>query len=259
MTTKGMKNVALAVALSATLVGCAVVPPNAGENPNDPWEIFNRQTSAFNMTMDDYVLRPVTQHYVDWVPEPVRDSVSNFFDNLTEPRNSLNNFLQGKVSDGFVSLARFVINTTVGVVGLFDVADKMELKAAPEDFGQTLAVWGVPTGPYVVWPLLGPSTVRETVAMAPVDLVAQPTFWIFSDSEGWKYSVPLMGLNVIDMRSRLLAADAMLQSAIDPYVAIREAYLNNRINLIYDGNPPLVLEPDEFEDDWEDEQQLQKE
>lgn len=239
----------------ASLVGCAVVPPGAGENPNDPWEVFNRQTNAFNVTMDEHILHPIAVTYVEWVPEPVRDSVSNVFDNLTEPRNSLNNFLQGKFRDGFVSLARFLVNSTVGLVGLFDVADHMDLKAAPEDFGQTLATWGVPTGPYVVWPFLGPSTVRETVAMAPFDLVAQPTFWLFSDSDDWKYSLPLMALNVVDMRVRLLPADAMLQSAIDPYVAMREAYLNNRINLIYDGNPPLVLQADEFEEDWEEDEQ----
>ena len=154
----------------------------------------------------------------------------------------------------FVSLARFVINTTVGVVGLFDVADKMELKAAPEDFGQTLAVWGVPTGPYVVWPFFGPSTIRETIGTVS-DVASQPMYWAFSDSEDLKYSVPLAALGAIDLRSRLLAADAMLQSAIDPYVAMREAYLNNRINLIYDGNPPLVLQADEFEDDWEEDEQ----
>ena len=248
-----MKKTLLAVTLSATLAGCAAVPPTAGENPNDPWEAFNRQTNEFNMTLDDYVLRPVTECYVDWVPEPVRDSVSNFFDNLTEPRNTINNILQGKIGDGFVSLVRFVINTTVGVVGLFDVADKMDLKAAPEDFGQTLAVWGVPSGPYIVWPFLGPSTIRESVGSG-ADIFSQPTYWAYSNSEDWKYGVPLTALSVVDMRSRLLAADAMLKSAIDPYVAMREAYLNNRINQIYDGNPPLVLQVDEFEDEFEDEQ-----
>ena len=206
------------------------------------------------MTLDEYVLHPIAESYVEWVPEPVRDGVSNFFDNLTEPRNTLNNFLQGKLANGFVSLARFVINSTVGVVGLFDVADKMELKAAPEDFGQTLAVWGVPTGPYVVWPFFGPSTIRETIGTVS-DVASQPMYWAFSDSEDLKYSVPLAALGAIDLRSRLLAADAMLQSAIDPYVAMREAYLNNRINLIYDGNPPLVLQADEFEDDWEEDEQ----
>ena len=254
MTTKCMKKTVLAVAMSAMLAGCAAVPPNAGENPNDPWEAFNRQTNEFNMTLDEYVLHPIAESYVEWVPEPVRDGVSNFFDNLTEPRNTLNNFLQGKLANGFVSLARFVINSTVGVVGLFDVADKMELKAAPEDFGQTLAVWGVPTGPYVVWPFFGPSTIRETIGTVS-DVASQPMYWAFSDSEDLKYSVPLAALGAIDLRSRLLAADAMLQSAIDPYVAMREAYLNNRINLIYDGNPPLVLQADEFEDDWEEDEQ----
>ncbi len=249
-----LKRVALTAVLAASLGGCAVVPPSAGDCPNDPWEIFNRQTNAFNMTMDEYVLHPVATTYVEWVPEPVRNSVSNVFDNLTEPRNSLNNFLQGKVSDGFVSLARFLINSTVGVVGLFDVADHMNLKAAPEDFGQTLAVWGVPSGPYVVWPMLGPSTVRDSVAGVPMDWVAQPSFWLFTDSEDWKYSLPLMALNAVDMRVRLLPADAMLKTALDPYVAMREAYLSNRNNLVYDGNPPLVLQADEFEDDWEDEE-----
>ena len=126
-----LKRSLIAIALSSALASCAVVPPNSGENPNDPWETFNRQTHAFNMTMDEYVLHPIAQSYADYVPTPVQDGVSNFFSNLGEPGNMLNNFLQGKFKEGAVSFARFLINSTVGIAGLFDVASHMNLEYAP--------------------------------------------------------------------------------------------------------------------------------
>lgn len=248
-----LKRSLIAIALSSALASCAVVPPNSGENPNDPWETFNRQTHAFNMTMDEYVLHPIAQSYADYVPTPVQDGVSNFFSNLGEPGNMLNNFLQGKFKEGAVSFARFLINSTVGIAGVFDVASHMNLEYAPEDFGETLGTWGVGPGPYIVWPFLGPSTARDTASI-PVDWATDPTTYIFWDrSERYPYAVGLGALKVIDTRAKLLATDAMLQTALDPYVAVREAYLQNRENLVWDGNPPLVLIEDEFEDeDYED-------
>ena len=161
-----LKRSLIAIALSSALASCAVVPPNSGENPNDPWETFNRQTHAFNMTMDEYVLHPIAQSYADYVPTPVQDGVSNFFSNLGEPGNMLNNFLQGKFKEGAVSFARFLINSTVGIAGLFDVASHMNLEYAPEDFGETLGTWGVGPGPT----LFGHSWDRVLLEIPPLFL-----------------------------------------------------------------------------------------
>lgn len=247
---KRMKGVLTATAASVMLAGCVTVPPNAGSNPSDPWEAFNRQTNEFNMTLDEWILHPLATTYVEYVPEVIRDGVSNFFSNLLEPRNTLNNVLQGKFTNGAVSAVRFVINTTVGIGGIFDVASHMDLTERPEDFGQTLAVWGVGPGPYLVLPFMGPGTVRDTVGSV-VNIATEPYVWAF-DNEDWEYAIPLSALRAVDLRASLLAADAMLETAIDPYVAMRDAYLMNRINVIYDGNPPIILEKDEFEDEFED-------
>ena len=239
----------LAITLTLALAGCAVVPSNAGDNPKDPLESINRQTHVLNMTLDEYVLHPVAQSYVDYVPEPIRDSVHNAYANLREPRNAINNLLQGKVSDSAVSVARFLINSTIGIVGLFDVAGHMNLERAPEDFGQTLGAWGVPAGPYIVWPLLGPSTVRDTVGY-PFDVAAEPTTYLYwGESDLIPYSLAQGALYVVDTRAGLLATDAMLATAVDPYVAVREAYLQNREFEVWDGNPPIVFPADEFEDE----------
>lgn len=244
-----LKRSLVAVALSSALASCAVVPPNSGENPNDPWETFNRQTHAFNMTLDEYVLHPVAKGYADYVPDPIQDGVSNFFSNLGEPGNMLNNFLQGKFKRGIVSLGRFLINTTIGIGGIFDVASHMNLEYAPEDFGETLGVWGVKSGPYIVWPFLGPSTVRDTFSI-PVDWATYPpTYYFWGEGDKTGYAIALGALDVINTRAQLLATDAMLQTALDPYVAVRDAYLQNRENKVWDGNPPLVLMHDEFEDE----------
>lgn len=248
-----LKGLALTLTVGLGLTGCAVVPPNSGDNPKDPLETINRQTHALNMTLDEYVLHPVAQGYVDYVPESVRDSVHNFYSNLREPRNAINNLLQGKGADSAVSVARFLINSTVGIVGLFDVASYMNLEHAPEDFGQTLGKWGVPAGPYIVWPLLGPSTLRDTVGY-PFDVAADPSTYLYwGESDLVPYSLAQGALYVIDMRAGLLATDAMLATAVDPYVAVREAYLQNREFSVYDGNPPLIFPEDDFGDEDFDE------
>ena len=146
-----MKRTALIASLAAAmLAGCASVPPNSGENKADPWETMNRQTYAFNTTVDHYVFRPVAKGYKAVTPKPVRTCVSNMMDNLTEPRNAVNNVLQGKGNGAFVSFMRFIVNSTFGVFGCFDVASMGDLTPHYEDFGQTLGTWGGGNGPYLV-------------------------------------------------------------------------------------------------------------
>lgn len=255
MNKKALSLAVVGSACALLLTSCAVVPPTSGDNPNDPWETFNRQTHAFNMAMDEYILHPVAVSYAENVPQPVQDGVSNFFGNLGEPGNMINNFLQGKFKDGFVSIGRFLVNTTVGIGGIFDVASHMNMERAPEDFGQTLGKWGVPSGPYVVWPFFGPNSVRDT-ADIPAAWAMNPLTYVYLNNEDlWPMGVTLGALDVVDTRASLLATDSMLQTAIDPYIAVREAYLQYRENLVWDGNPPLELLVDEFEDDFEDDYQ----
>jgi len=180
------------------------------------------------------------------VPRPVRSSVTNFFTNLGEPRNFINALLQGKPDFAARSFFRFIINTTVGIGGLFDVASHLDLELAREDFGQTLAVWGVGDGPYVVWPILGSSTVRDTVGLAG-DFAMLPQTYVMEDN--LEAGIALWTLDVVDTRASLIGPDEILQSAIDPYVAVRNAYQQSRTNAIYDGNPPMDLTQDDFEDE----------
>lgn len=157
------KILALALVGAALLSGCASVPKDSGQNPDDPWETLNRQTFAFNQGLDFILIRPLAKGYQFITPKPVREGVTRVFQNTMEPSNAVNNVLQGKVEEGILSLFRLMINSTVGVVGIFDVAQMVDIPRMPEDFGQTLATWGVPKGPYFVIPVLGPSTVRDTV------------------------------------------------------------------------------------------------
>lgn len=180
-----MKRTALIASLAAAmLAGCASVPPNSGENKADPWETMNRQTYAFNTTVDHYVFRPVAKGYKAVTPKPVRTCVSNMMDNLTEPRNAVNNVLQGKGNGAFVSFMRFIVNSTFGVFGCFDVASMGDLTPHYEDFGQTLGTWGVGNGPYLVLPLLGPSTVRDTVGLGGNYVTSIQSWMIRTGSAG---------------------------------------------------------------------------
>ena len=243
-----MKKSLIALGVLVLLSGCATVPDGAGSNPNDPWERMNRHTTAFNDTLDTYVAEPVARGYRQTVPEPVRDGVGNVFSNLGEPANAVNNALQGKFERAAVSVYRFLFNTVFGVAGIFDVADTFAgQKAATEDFGQTLASWGVPSGPYLVLPVLGPSTVRDAPAKL-VDYVSQPQAYITNNPIRWTTS----GVDLLDTRARLLPATDLLKEAVDPYVMAREGFLASRRNAIYDGEPPLELMKDEFEDEVEE-------
>ncbi len=226
---------ALALGLAGLLAGCAQVPPNAGENPADPWERMNRNIYGFNDAVDRAVLKPVAKGY-EWVlPKEIRSGVSRMFDNLGEPSNALNNMLQGKFSDGFVSLGRFVLNSTLGFFGFADVAAHMGIEPRREDFGQTLAVWGAPQGPYFVIPFLGPSTVRD-VWSYPEEVATSPLTYALWDKD-WDIKLSVGTLNVLDARSRLFELEDLRESTVDEYVAVRDAYLAMRRKAVLDGAP----------------------
>ena len=244
-----LKHCVLGVTLATSMVGCAVVPPHSGENPADPFETVNRQTHAFNMKLDELILHPLAVNYVEYVPKPVQIGVSNFFQNLGELDNTLNNLLQGKLADSGVSFVRFLVNSTIGVAGIFDVASHWNLAHAPEDFGQTLGKWGVPQGPYIVWPMLGYSTVRDSIGKGVSAAMSPMTYVSEADQEWHWLAWSASGVYMVNERAKLLATDAMLGTALDPYVAIRDAYLQHRLSMVWDGNPPIELPVDEFEDE----------
>lgn len=222
----------LAALLAATLLaGCATV---ANPDPADPWESYNRSMTRFNDSLDRAILKPVATAYRDTVPRVARTGVSNFFGNLDDVRSFINNVLQGKVEGSFSSFWRVTINTTMGLGGLFDPATEMGLQRYREDFGQTLGYWGVGPGPYLVLPILGPSTLRDTAAL-PVDTVSHPLYYV----EGNSARIPLTLLRGLDIRANLLGADDLLDSiSLDSYTFMRDAYLQKRRNDVYDGNPP---------------------
>lgn len=219
----------LAVAVLST--GCAT-GPNA--NPKDPLEPMNRSISRFNDSLDENVLKPVATNYQEVMPDLVQKGVRNVFNNLSDIWSTVNNGLQLKGRDTAESLMRSVVNTVFGIYGIFDVATPIGLQRHPEDFGQTLGAWGVPNGPYVVLPLFGPSTLRDTAAM-PVDTSMD----LVRNLDDVPTRNTAMGLRVVDKRASLLGASNLLSEAsIDKYSFTRDAYLQYRRNLVFDGNPP---------------------
>jgi len=202
---------------------------------NDPYENFNRKVYGFNATADKYILKPITKTYDAALPKPAKKGVSNFLNNLGEPLNLINNALQGKLDGALSSTYRFIVNSTIGVFGLFDIAKKHDVKLANEDFGQTLGSWGVKPGPYLVLPFLGPSNVRDGIGRIG-DFVIFNSFDEFTNSNDQKTALTL--INIIDIRYKLLNLDSILESQIDPYSFVRTGYQQNRINVLYDGNPP---------------------
>lgn len=196
----------------------------------DPWENWNRKVFRFNETLDTYTLKPVAKGYRKVTPKPVRRSVRNFFGNLGEGKNLVNNLLQAKFHDAGVDTARFLFNTTFGVLGFFDVATRMGLQRNDEDFGQTLGKWGLPSGPYVVLPLLGPSTVRDAPALVP-DVYTTVYPYIKRD----RYRYGLAGVELVSVRESLLDAEDLLGTG-DKYSMVRNVWLQNREYKVLDGN-----------------------
>jgi phospholipid-binding lipoprotein MlaA len=222
-------------------------PPPASYDANDPLAGFNRAMFVFNENFDRYLLKPVAKGYRAVTPAFARRGLANFFGNLYEPINVVNNVLQGKFVAGVSDLGRFAVNSTLGIYGLFDVATHMGLERHDEDFGQTLAVWGVGEGPYLVLPVLGPSNFRDAVGEVP-DWYLYPTQYMEEGSTADKLWVG----RLVVRREQLLDASDILDQAAgeDPYVFRREAYREYRRHLIFDGNPPAPPpDPSLFEDD----------
>lgn len=222
----------------------------AEQKARDPLEKLNRATYAFNDAMDRMLVRPLAKGYKRVTPQPVRSAFSNFLANLYYPSTAVNQFLQGKIKYGFEDGARFFINSTIGVGGFFDPATKMGLLAHDEDLGQTLGVWGVPAGPYIVLPLFGPSDLRDGPANY-FDTYAQVPHYY---PRPWRVRGELLtrGAYGLDQRAQLVGADEAINSAFDPYALLRDTYVRHREYLVRDGkvkpqpvDDDLVPAPDE--------------
>ena len=220
------------------LGGCATT----ASNPRDPLEPLNRGIYSFNEHIDGLILKPAAEAYRLLLPAFARTGVSNFFSNLNDVLVALNNLLQGKVNHAASDASRVVVNSTIGVLGFIDVASKIGLEKHDEDFGQTLGYWGVGDGPYLVLPFFGPSNFRDAIGRIP-DYYADPVTYVDPVSD----RNTLWGLRVVNRRAELLGASRVLEAAaLDPYEFVRDAYLQRRRNLIYDGNAPRedLDEPD---------------
>jgi len=224
--------------------GCASTRQNnASMDTVDPNEETNRKFYNFTDMVDRNVLAPVADVYIKYVPDPMQRSIGNFYDNLAYPNVILNDFLQGKVRQGFQDSMRFVVNSTIGLGGLFDMAAPMGLPQHDEDFGQTLGVWGVDTGSYLFVPLIGPSTYRDAPGI-PVSVFSNLLFYAGSFASTAIVG-PVTVLSIIDRRARLSGPMRVRdQAALDPYLFVREGFLQQRKHLIYDGDPP----PESYDD-----------
>ncbi len=228
------------LALCLGLTGCATLP-SGKPDPRDRFERFNRTVFVFNTKLDHALLRPVAREYVKVTPQPIRTAVNNFLSNLAYPTTIVNQFLQGNFNDGVGDTARLVVNTTIGLGGLFDPASRMGLDRHGADFGQTLGKWGVHGGPFLMLPLLGPSTVRDGIGLVPDWLLLHEieTIKLFDNNGYVEWS--LYAVNLVNLRSQLLDVDRLLDSAYDPYAFLRSAYLQRRDYLINGG----AVTPDE--------------
>lgn len=217
------------VVLAGMLGGCAT-----SGNPKDPIEGFNRAMYAFNEGVDTVLIKPVAQGYDAVLPSPVRTGVTNFFGNIADFFIGVNNLLQGKPDQAAGDLGRVLINSTVGILGLIDVATEAGLEKHEEDFGQTFGRWGIGDGAYVVLPIFGPHTVRDTVGFV-LDVAVDP----ISNVDHVATRNAALALRLVDKRADLLPADKVIEeAALDKYSYVRDGYLQSRRNLVHDGNAP---------------------
>jgi phospholipid-binding lipoprotein MlaA len=236
----GLRRIA-AACVTCIVAGCATT----GAARGDPLEGFNRGVFAFNEALDTAILKPVAIGYQALLPEIVRTGVDNFFDNLVDAWSAVNHLLQGKPVEASEMGVRFGMNTFIGLGGLIDVASDAGLERRSEDFGQTLGRWGFGPGPYIMLPLLGPSTLRDASALV-LDWRATPLAMLHESRD----RVPLAVLQVISNRARLLSVTRVIEEiAIDKYALIRDGFLARRRNQVYDGDPPEEAPPTEPEDE----------
>ena len=224
--------------------GCATL--EGPENPDDPFEGFNRSMYAFNETLDEYAMKPIARGYQAITPNVVDKGITNFFSNLDDVLVLLNDLLQLKIDKAIATSARIVFNSTFGLLGIMDVATDFGIPKHKEDFGQTLGYWGVDSGPYLVLPFFGPSSVRDGIGF----VVDNSELDLIYDDMTMRDEYSLLSLYYIDKRADLLKAkDIVDETAPDPYAFIRDAWVQRRQNQVYDGNPPEEDEDDLFEDD----------
>ena len=222
------------LAVVAMLQGCSTLGARTAGDRVDPWEKWNRRVFIFNDRLDENVLKPVAVGYSNVVPRPVRNGIDNFFGNAADAWSAINNFLQGKFANSAQDVIRFGTNTVFGLAGFLDVATEFGIDHQYEDFGQTLGTWGFGPGAYIVWPLFGPSSVRESVAL-PLDRSVSPALAVNDGAVKWE----LTGLQLINTRANLLGASKVLDDiALDKYTFVRDAYLQRRRSLVYDGEEP---------------------
>ncbi len=234
-----MNRGACALAVAMALAGCANVGQSVGERQaQDPYEAMNRKVFAFNDSLDTRLLKPAAKAYEKSVPSPVREGVRNFFGNLGDAWSAVNWLLQGEFNKGMEQGARFAWNTTLGVAGVFDVSTHFGLEKRSQDFGQTLGTWGVEQGAYLVLPVLGPSSVRDAVAL-PVNTMAGNGYWFDSRTT----QIAVQALDVISLRASLLKAGDLVDGiALDKYTFFRDAYLQRRST-----KPKSKADDDDFE------------
>lgn len=213
---------------SATLLAGCASQPSTTTTEADPYEAMNRQIYAFNSSLDQYVLLPVTKGYRAVTPEVVRTGVNNFFENMREPGYGINNALQGKGNESIESVFRFLVNSTFGVAGLFDVASWIGMQKHEQDFGQTLGTWGMGAGPYLVLPVLGPSSARDFWRW-PVGVATNPLTYMVGDDD-WATALALGTGDAINARSQMIDAglDELRANTVDEYSAVRDAFLKLR-------------------------------
>lgn len=218
--------------LLAVLTGCASnMPSNAGSDPRDPFERYNRNMFTFNHELDKKIIKPVATAYSDYLPTFFQTIIGNFFGNIGDVWTAANNFLQGKPREGTSDVVRVIFNSTIGLAGLLDISTPAGLPKHDEDFGQTLAVWGVKSGPYVVLPIFGSSTLRDSIAK-PVDLYADPLGY----AENIRFRNSARAIRLVDDRAALLGASSLMEgAALDPYEFMRDAYLQRRAGRISDN------------------------
>lgn len=210
---------------------------------SDPFSGINRTIYAFNDKADKIVLKPAAKAYNSVLPSSLKKGVHNFFGNLGEPLNAVNNLLQGKLDRALASTFRFTVNSTIGVLGLVDVAKRLDVETAPEDLGQTLASWGVKPGPYLMLPLLGPTNLRDGIGRLGEN-AAYYSINELSDSRSVRFGLTVT--NVVSNRVKLLGTDEVLDSQLDPYAFLKQAFEQQRIESLYDGNSPSIEEDFDF-------------
>ena len=226
------------------IAGCSTTPTT--QDPKDPWEGWNRDVQSFNDHLDDYVMKPVAKGYRWIMPGFADRAVTNFFSNIDDIGVTFNDLLQGKVGQSGADGARFLVNTTAGIGGLIDVGAMIDLPKHNEDFGQTLGVWGLSTGPYMVLPFFGPSSPRGVGGLIG-DAAMNPISYV-----GGYISTGLFALNATDLRADNLAMERIAdEAALDRYIFFRDAYLARRKYLVYDGNPPDEEDVLDLDDDYD--------